>query len=70
MLTLITSFVTLPTGDNLVASTTEYSAPFFTAWLPIVWFIVGVSIAAIVASGIISWIINAFKNFTGRDKYE
>ena len=44
MFYLLTTFVDLPNPQTFIASTTEWSAPLFTAFLPFIWIVVGIGI--------------------------
>jgi len=44
MFNILTTFVDLPSATQFIASTTDWSSPFFTAFLPFLYVIVGVGV--------------------------
>lgn len=48
MIYLLTTFVDIPTPTDFIASTTEWSSPFFTAFLPFIYFIVGIGVFVLI----------------------
>lgn len=59
---LLLNLVNLPTPTNFLASTTEWSSPFFDEFLPFIYLAGGLAIGIGVVALIIHWLGGLFKH--------
>jgi len=55
------NLVSLPTPTNFLASTTEWSSPVFSDFLPFIYLAGGIAVALGIVAMVIHWLAGLFK---------